>query len=90
MIFAHIKPFICLNLSTYIGVVNKNLLEEKFSDHPHPVMKGIIDSLLYDAPSGCVLLGQRNVDQVNIAITLGGILSKNDVEWIKSLYKITK
>ena len=69
---------------------NKNLLEEKFSDHPHPVMKGIIDSLLYDAPSGCVLLGQRNVDQVNIAITLGGILSKNDVEWIKSLYKITK
>ena len=53
-------------------------------------MKGIIDSLLYDAPSGCVLLGQRNVDQVNIAVTLGGILSKNDVEWIKSLYKITK
>ena len=69
---------------------NKKLLEEKFSDHSHPVMKGIIDSLLYDAPSGCVLLGQRNVDQVNIAVTLGGILSKNDVEWIKSLYKITK
>ena len=69
---------------------NKKLLEKKFSDHPHPVMKGIIDSLLYDAPSGCVLLGQRNVDQVNIAVTLGGILSKNDVEWIKSLYKITK
>ena len=69
---------------------NKNLLEKKFSDHPHPVMKGVIGSLLYDVPSGCVVLGQRNVDQVNIAITLGGVLSKNDVEWIKSLYKITK
>ena len=33
---------------------------------------------------------QIAVDQVNIAVTLGGILSKNDVEWIKSLYKITK
>ena len=66
---------------------NKILLEEKFSDHPHPVMRGIIDSLLFDSPSGCVLLGQRNAEQVDTASTLGEVLPKEDVDWIKSLYK---
>ena len=65
---------------------NKTLLEDRFSDHPHPVMRGIIDSLLLDSPSGCVLIGQRNVQQVKVATTLGGVLSKEDVDWVKSLY----
>ena len=65
---------------------NKILLEERFSDHPYPVIRGIIDALLIDAPSGCVLLGQRNIDQVNSAATLGGKISQQDVDWIKSLY----
>ena len=51
-------------------------------------MRGIIDSLLLDSPSGCVLLGQRNIEQVKIATTLGGVLSKEDVDWVKSLYNI--
>ena len=50
-------------------------------------MKGIIDSLLFDSPTGCVLLGQRNIEQVNSASTLGEMLSQDDVAWIKSLYK---
>jgi len=65
---------------------NKMLLKDRFSDHPHPVMHGIIDTLLTDASSGCVLLGQRNIDQVNTAATLGGKMSKKDVNWVKSLY----
>ena len=65
---------------------NKTLLEGRFSDHPNPVMRGIIDSLLFDSPSGCVLLGQRNMQQVKTATTLGGVLSKEDVDWVKSLY----
>ena len=65
---------------------NKLLLEEKFSNHPHPVMRGLIDSLLFYSPSGCVLLGQRNISQVDTASTLGGILSEEEVGWIKSLY----
>ena len=65
---------------------NKLLLEEKFSNHPHPVMRGLIDSLLFDSPSGCVLLGQRNISQVDVASTLGEILSEEEVDWIKSLY----
>jgi aryl-alcohol dehydrogenase-like predicted oxidoreductase len=66
---------------------NKILLEERFSDHPHPVMRGIIDALLTDASSGCVLLGQRNADQVNAAATLGRTLSDDDTNWVKNLYK---
>jgi aryl-alcohol dehydrogenase-like predicted oxidoreductase len=65
---------------------NKILLEDRFSDHPHPVMHGIIDTLLKDASSGCVLLGQRNINQVNTAATLGGKISKKNVNWVKSLY----
>lgn len=65
---------------------NKLLLEEKFSNHPHPVMRGLIDSLLFDSPSGCVLLGQRNISQVDVASTLGEMLSEEEVDWIKSLY----
>ena len=65
---------------------NKTLIEDRFSDHPYPVMRGIIDALLIDTSSGCVLLGQRNIDQVNTAATLGGKMSKKDVNWVKSLY----
>ena len=65
---------------------NKILLEDRFSDHPYPVMRGIIDALLFDAPTGCVLLGQRNVEQVNIASTLGEKLFEVDTDWVKSLY----
>ena len=65
---------------------NKILLEERFSDHPYPVMRGIIDALLTDVSSGCVLLGQRNLDQVTTAATLGEKMSKQDAGWVKSLY----
>jgi len=66
---------------------NKALLEKRFADHPHPVMHGIVDALLTDAKSGCVLLGQRNVDQVNTAASLGKTMSDTDANWVKRLYK---
>ena len=66
---------------------NKRLLEQRFSDHSHPVMRGIVGALFTDAPSGCVLLGQRNVEQVNIASILGEALSDNDANWVKKLYR---
>ena len=66
---------------------NKALLEKRFADHPNPVMHGIVDALLIDAKSGCVLLGQRNVNQVNTASTLGTIMSENDTNWVRRLYK---
>tara|TARA_B110000196_G_scaffold79004_1_gene67735 strand:- start:27 stop:605 length:579 start_codon:yes stop_codon:yes gene_type:complete len=65
---------------------NKVMLEERFSDHPQPVMHGLVDALLTDVPTGCVLLGQRNVVQVEAAAQLGDALSIRELGWVKSLY----
>ena len=67
---------------------NKLALEKKFSKHSQPVMHGLIAPLLDDAPTGCVLLGQRNEDQVVKASQLGERISSEDAEWVKKLYDI--
>ena len=66
---------------------NKLLLEKRFSSHAHPVMRGLVDALFNDAKSGCVLLGQRNPDQVSVASTLGELMDEIDSDWVKSLYQ---
>jgi aryl-alcohol dehydrogenase-like predicted oxidoreductase len=66
---------------------NKTKLDERFSDHPSPVMHGVVNALFSDSPTGCALLGQRNVHQVEAAATLGDPLSNEDTEWVKSLYQ---
>jgi len=66
---------------------NKAKLEERFADHPQPVMHGLVDALLTDVPTGCVLLGQRNVEQVEAAAQLGAALSNEAGDWVKGLYK---
>ncbi len=65
---------------------NRSLLLDKFSDHPQPVMRGLIDSLLPDSPTGCVLLGMRDVEQVEAASKLGNPLSVAESDWVKNLY----
>lgn len=66
---------------------NKAKLEERFSDHPNSVMHGVVDALLSDSPTGCVLLGQRTAAQVEVAATLGDVISKEDADWVKNLYQ---
>jgi len=66
---------------------NKVKLEEKFADHPQPVLYGLLGALLTDSPTGCVLLGQRNVKQVKATAELGEILTEKDTAWINNLYK---
>ena len=67
---------------------NKNILEKKYSNEKNAVMYGIVNSLFYDSPTGCVILGQRNTEQVEIASSLGEIIPKKESEWIKSLYSL--
>ena len=67
--------------------INKDLLKGRFKDHPNAVMHGLVDSLLTDAPTGCCLLGQRNVLQVEVASSLGEPLGQTDSNWVKSLYQ---
>ena len=66
---------------------NKELLEKRFSKHLSPVMFGVVNALFNDSPSGCVLLGQRNIDQVLIAASLGDLIKDEDSTWVKSLYQ---
>ena len=65
---------------------NKSKLGSKFHNHSQPVMHGLIAPLLQDAPTGCVLLGQRNEEQAIKASELGQSISKEDAEWVKELY----
>ena len=66
---------------------NKRLLEKRFSQCLSPVAFGVVNALFNDSPTGCVLLGQRNIDQVLIAASLGDLISDEDSAWVKSLYK---
>jgi len=65
---------------------NAEKLREKFKDHPNPVMHGVIDTLVFDSKNSCVLLGQRNADQVEVASSLGKQISDSDIKWVKSIY----
>jgi len=65
---------------------NRAKLLDCFRHHPQPVLHGLIDALLTDAPTGCVLLGQRNIDQVRAAATLGTPLTQAEANWVKSLF----
>ena len=71
-------------------IENKTMLEDRFSNHPNPVMYGVVGALFLDSLTGCALLGQRNAVQVEIAATLGEILSNEDTEWVKNLYSSYK
>ena len=66
---------------------NRALLKERFSHHSESILHGLVDSLLIDSPTGCVLLGQRNPAQVESAATVGTPLSKEDADWVKALYR---
>lgn len=65
---------------------NRELLKERFLAHSDPVMHGLVDTLLTDSETGCVLLGQRNAGQVEAASRLGVPVSEEDTRWVFSLY----
>ena len=69
-------------------MLNCEKLEKRFFHYDNPIMHGIVNALFFDSPTGCVLLGQRNINQVETASSLGEILSEEDTNWVKSLYKI--
>ena len=69
-------------------MLNCEKLEKKFFHYENPIMHGIVNALFFDSPTGCVLLGQRNIKQVETASSLGEILSEEDTNWVKSLYKV--
>jgi len=67
---------------------NKEKIEKKFLDvHESPILYALLGAILYDNPTSCALLGQRNEKQASIAGLLGGELTKEEALWVLSLYK---
>ncbi len=62
-------------------------MQHRFPDHPQPVLHALVDSLLADSPTGSVLIGQRDVRQVDAASTLGEPLSVDKALEIARLYQ---
>ena len=61
-------------------------LRARFKGHPEPVLHGVLGALLADAPTGTVLLGQRNVSQVEAAARAGEALSAADAAGVRGVY----
>ncbi len=52
-----------------------------------PVLMALVGALLADAPTACVLLGMRNPGQVEAAAALGDLLTAEEAEWVRALYR---
>ncbi len=62
-------------------------MEKRFGDRSEPVLYGLVGALLADAPSGCVVVGQRRPDHLAAASQVGEPLSENDARWVRQLYQ---
>ena len=67
--------------------INMSLLEKRFVNHPEPVLHGLLGALLTGSSTGCVLLGQRNQEQVSAIKDLGIPLNDDNAAWVFSLYE---
>jgi myo-inositol catabolism protein IolS len=52
-----------------------------------PVLNAVTGALLTGNPTACVLLGQRNVRQVEAAAAAGEALSAEDAAWVRAQYR---
>jgi aryl-alcohol dehydrogenase-like predicted oxidoreductase len=62
-------------------------MRAKFAGHPEPVLHAVIGALLTDNPTACVLMGQRNANQVAAAAAVGDALSEQDAQWVREQYR---
>ena len=62
---------------------------KRFTEHPQPVLHAVVGALLADAPTATVLLGQRNARQVEAAAAIGEPLTRDEAEWVRSVYRGT-
>ena len=68
--------------------INRAKIEARFPVlKEKAIMHALLGAILYDNPTGCALLGQRNEAQATSAGSLGNEMSKKDAQWILSLYR---
>ncbi len=67
---------------------NRKKIEKKFPNlGEDAIMQSLLGAILFDNPTACVLLGQRNKMQAETAGRLGKPITKEDCLWILSLYR---
>ena len=67
---------------------NRSVIETKFPDlGEDAIMQSLLGAILFDNPTACVLLGQRNKKQAEVAGRLGNPITEEDSLWILSLYR---
>ena len=62
-------------------------MRERFAAYREPVLHAVTGALLTGNPTACVLLGQRNVQQVEAAAAVGEALSEEDAQWVRVQYR---
>jgi aryl-alcohol dehydrogenase-like predicted oxidoreductase len=62
-------------------------VEKRFAGHPQPILRALLGALLVDAPTGCVLVGLRNPEQVEAVAAAGEPLEPADAAWVRHLYR---
>jgi hypothetical protein len=68
--------------------INRKKIEKKFPRFgENAIMHALLGSILFDNPTGCALLGQRNESQATAAGKLSERLTKEEASWIFSLYR---
>jgi len=65
---------------------NAGALRDGLAHLPEPVLNGLLAPLLSDAPTACVLLGQRTPRHVAAAANADRELTAHELSWIRSLF----
>jgi myo-inositol catabolism protein IolS len=62
-------------------------MRERFATQTEPILHAVTGALLADNPTACVLLGMRNPQQAAAAASAGEALSREDAEWVRTMYR---
>jgi aryl-alcohol dehydrogenase-like predicted oxidoreductase len=65
----------------------RDAVTARFPSLAQPVLTALTGSLLAENPTACVLLGQRNPQQVEAAAAAGEALSAEDAAWVRGVYR---
>jgi len=65
----------------------RHQLQQRFADYREPVLHGLVGALLADSPNACVLLGQRQPQQVRAAGRVGEPLTAEELTWVRQIYQ---
>ncbi|MCP4654328.1 MAG: aldo/keto reductase [bacterium] len=61
-------------------------LQQRFPQHPGPVLYALLGALLSDSPTGCTVIGLHRPEHVDAAATAGQPLSEEHARWVRKLY----